>query len=307
MIRIATRFSRTLRSCRTYATRQTIARSAAASFLRRLETSNPKHSTPVSIREVKLSQDAAAVAPATHHDCRLVIFDQDGTLFDCKDMWNSWAKAIGLRLEQAFGCALKQQFYDHMGFDALSNTITGQSPLATRPWNDIYDCLALMIANETSATRNEALEMVMAWSMEIRRCEMQQPITDLACLFTKLKAMDIKIAITSNDDRTNTEALLQQAGIGDSVDLVVTNSDNTAPKPHAEVAHFICSALAIEPSQVVVVGDTPSDMLLGKNAEIGLTVGVLSGAGNQEDLTRHSDVIIDDVDQLISIIQPPTA
>ena len=50
-----------------------------------------------------------------------------------------------------------------------------------------------------------------------------------------------------------------------------------------------------DPKVVVKVGDTKNDILEGMNANIGLTIGVLSGAGNMEDFTKHANFIVKDI------------
>ena len=62
------------------------------------------------------------------------------------------------------------------------------------------------------------------------------------------------------------------------VDLVVCGDDPfSQPKPSPHNAHYICDKLGVRPSDTIMVGDTPADTLMGQQANLGLTVGVLSG------------------------------
>ena len=49
---------------------------------------------------------------------------------------------------------------------------------------------------------------------------------------------------------------------------------------------------------VAKIGDTVNDMLEGKNAGCGLTIGVLSGAGNRDELSRLADLIVNDITEI---------
>ena len=53
-----------------------------------------------------------------------------------------------------------------------------------------------------------------------------------------------------------------------------------------------------------MVGDTPADTLMGQKAKLGLTVGVLSGVGDKEDLA-DADVIVNDVTHCVDMILKP--
>ena len=49
---------------------------------------------------------------------------------------------------------------------------------------------------------------------------------------------------------------------------------------------------------VAKVGDTVNDMREGINAGCGLTIGVLSGADNKEDLLKYSNLVINKITDL---------
>ena len=44
-----------------------------------------------------------------------------------------------------------------------------------------------------------------------------------------------------------------------------------------------------------MVGDTAHDLKMGRNAGVGLVVGVLTGAGTAQSLAPHADHIVPDV------------
>ena len=67
------------------------------------------------------------------------------------------------------------------------------------------------------------------------------------------------------------------------------------------VAAF-CDLLSLQPSEVLVVGDTPHDLQMGRAAGAGLVVGVLSGTGTRELLESHCDHILENVLTLESLI-----
>ncbi|OON21851.1 haloacid dehalogenase-like hydrolase, partial [Opisthorchis viverrini] len=78
---------------------------------------------------------------------------------------------------------------------------------------------------------------------------------------------------------------LNNLGILHLVDLVICGDDEqTHPKPDPHNGLLICDKLSVEPNEVVMVGDTPTDVKFAKNSRFGLTLGVLSGVGRRSDL-----------------------
>ena len=79
-------------------------------------------------------------------------------------------------------------------------------------------------------------------------------------------------------------------------DFVVGADMVTHNKPHPEMVEQILEALNISAAKTTLVGDSIVDMQMGKAAGVGLAVSVTeSGIATKEDLTSHSDVVLDSV------------
>jgi phosphoglycolate phosphatase len=63
------------------------------------------------------------------------------------------------------------------------------------------------------------------------------------------------------------------------------------------VAAF-CAAARVLPAEVVMVGDTPADLMMGRAAGCGLTVGVLTGGLGRSALEPHADIVLDTIHAL---------
>ena len=59
-----------------------------------------------------------------------------------------------------------------------------------------------------------------------------------------------------------------------------------------------CEQTAIACEQVVVVGDNRHDIEMGRNANAGLCVGVLTGTSERSDLESIADIVLDDIRNL---------
>ena len=86
------------------------------------------------------------------------------------------------------------------------------------------------------------------------------------------------------------------------LDMMVCGDDpESKPKPDPHNLLNICKNMKVPLSEAIMVGDTPADTVMGKKAQIGLTVGVLTGVGATTDL-NDADVIVEDVKECVDII-----
>ena len=71
---------------------------------------------------------------------------------------------------------------------------------------------------------------------------------------------------------------MSKLSLSSFVDLVLCGDDaDSISKPDPHNALFICDQLGVSPGDTIMVGDTPADTIMGQQANLGLTVGVLTG------------------------------
>jgi HAD superfamily hydrolase (TIGR01509 family) len=117
-----------------------------------------------------------------------------------------------------------------------------------------------------------------------------------------LKRLGVKTAVLTHGDEL-TAALLQQKGLYNHFDKVVTAETMPKLKPHAESVHYVLDLLAVTPTEAVVVGDGVSDILAGKNARVARTVGVSHGFGSIEALrAAGADYIVHDIPTILDVV-----
>ena len=125
---------------------------------------------------------------------------------------------------------------------------------------------------------------------------------DLPDIFSRLKRKDIKIAVCTSDSREGTEELLESNNVNHLVDMVMCGDDiDNVPKPAPDNVLNLCKHLNVEAKEAFVIGDTPADTMMGKAANAGLTIGVLTGVGVHEDLV-DADFIVDNVTDVVHLI-----
>ena len=106
-------------------------------------------------------------------------------------------------------------------------------------------------------------------------------------LFATLRASNIGVAITTGFPRELLTTIMNDLDWRDRIDLSVASDEVAAGRPAPDMIfrsidlYRNLSNQEIEPSNVIVVGDTQSDMESGVSAGARFVVGVTSGAHNE--------------------------
>jgi phosphoglycolate phosphatase len=213
-------------------------------------------------------------------------------------MWGGWARELGDRLDAAVRRPVSPDVFATIGFDPSSGRVTPGGPLATATMAEIESTVATVLRRwcpSVSAAR-QATEA--AWFTP-DPARLAVPVADLGVLFARLRADGRRIAVATTDDRHPTDVSLRTLGIRELVEAMVCGDDGFAPKPAPDAVFAICQAFRSEPARCVVVGDTPTDLAMGRAAGAGLVIGVLTGIGSATDLA-DADVILDSVASLVA-------
>lgn len=138
-----------------------------------------------------------------------------------------------------------------------------------------------------------------------RTAEIEE-ISGASSVFRALKTEGVKIAINTGFSRSTTDIIITKLGWikNNLIDTSITSDEVEHGRPAADMIRTVMKRLNIEqPGAVAKVGDTPSDLLEGKNADCGLTIGVLYGTHTREELVEFPhDYLIEDIEELKSII-----
>ncbi len=228
----------------------------------------------------------------------LVVFDKGGTLIDFRAMWCDWAIEMARRLEAEVGLSIAARFFVAIGFDPRSGYIDPLGKLAVLPVSGLR-ALTPDVLVEAGLERKAAETTVARVWFTPDPAASARPLADLPALFRALRERGVKIAIATMDGRASTEGGLAALGLQTLVDAVVCGDDGLPHKPAPDMVWAACRAVGVSPLHTVVVGDSITDMQMGRSAGVGLNVGVLSGVTLEEFLAPHADVLIADVSELM--------
>lgn len=125
-------------------------------------------------------------------------------------------------------------------------------------------------------------------------------------LFQDLCNAGIKVAFTTGFSRKTAMLVLHGAGI--NYETLVASDEVSEGRPSPEIVHEAMRRAGVEdPAQVAVIGDTPSDLGSGTNANAALVIGIGHGTHELSDLDPHPHThLAANNDELRVILAPLT-
>lgn len=234
---------------------------------------------------------------------KAIIFDKDGTLFHYAEVWEPiLTEAIGdvfARLGRHGSHAAQVAMLRMLGISEGKNLSNGllfthrKSKIASRY---LRFCLRWGI-NPLSMIRSVHIGIAESDKLISSRL-LALDFSVQQALFRSLKASGWIIGVVTNDYQSSAELFLQHMGLQEYIDFVATRESPYKKKPHPESFFAFCSQFDLDPSEVVMVGDTITDLRYAKRAKAGYSIAVESGGASRRQLQRHSDVVYANISDL---------
>ncbi len=234
-----------------------------------------------------------------HFKAQAVIFDKDGTLIDFHAMWGGWVVYLADQLENTSGIKLRHALYDMMGYDEAQGKVRANGKVAAMPMAFLRESTVELIQSLGQTRRQAEILVEECWFIP-DPILLAHPFTDMRALFQHLHHQNIKIAIATADDRAPTQAMIEAFDIEEYISTFICADDGIPSKPAPDMVLTLCERMGIDPTHVMVVGDTTSDLKMARASGAGLAVGVLSGVSHALDLIPFADVLIESVEELLT-------
>lgn len=202
------------------------------------------------------------------NDIRLVVSDMAGTTVQDNG-----------EVASAFSAALA----DH-GVEASPEQISAVRGASKR------EAIARLIAPKYGADASRVETVYTSFKDHLQRVFTREavPVTGAVETFEWLRARRIKLALNTGFDRDITEILLAALKWRDIADAVVCGDDVSEGRPAPFMIFRAMEAAGVTSvHEVLNVGDTVSDLQAARNAGVGISVGVLSGAHSEAQLKRE--------------------
>ncbi|MDQ0454993.1 HAD family hydrolase [Rhizobium paknamense] len=225
-----------------------------------------------------------------------IVFDKDGTLLDYDASWGPVNRQLALMAADG-DPVLADRLLMACGMDPESGHVVPDSLLAAGNSAEIAEGLAEAGSPFDAEVLTAKLDAIFASASEL-----SVPVTELAPLFSRLKARGLKLGIASSDNERSIRTIIRRFGLEELVDFVAGYDSGHGCKPDPGMVLGFCAATGLTPEQVAVVGDNNHDLMMGRNAGAGLVVGVLTGTGSRLTLEAGSDACLNDITELEQIL-----
>ena len=196
---------------------------------------------------------------AKMREVKAVLFDLDGVLVDSFESWRS-----------AFNAMLRKYRRKELSVEEFREK-----------------CWGLELHENLKKFGLDASAGEFCLKEQLKHIEDVKLFPNVREVLRSLRECGFKLGLVTNTPRENTLKILAHFKL--HFDVVVTRDDVRAGKPNAEMVLSACKKLSLRPENAILVGDTESDFLAGKNAGC-LTVAFNANGGDLK-IERLEDLL----------------
>lgn len=219
-----------------------------------------------------------------------IVFDKDGTLLDFNKTWGSWIiEFLGeiFKKYPSLDKRLLPEVAYLLGYDLINKAFYPDSiVISETPEAGISKIISIL----PECTFSDLLALSDNISENTKGFE----VFALNQIMSELKAMDISLAVATNDSEQVAVQHLKDCRIDSFFKFIIGYNSGYGSKPNPGMCLALCSKFKVSPSEVLMVGDSVHDMEAGKSAGM-ITVGVLTGFADKDTLSPLADVILPDI------------
>ena len=232
-----------------------------------------------------------------------IIFDKDGTLLDFDAFWVKVSVVAIRALLNDIGTELVDisEILTALGVRDGRTDTNGVLCKGTyeQMGQIVYDVL---MKHGISVLQDVVIRRVeVAYQQNAEAGEVKPTCPDLVEVLTGLKNKGLKLAIVTTDNPLITNQCLDQLGIRMLFDRIYTDDGQTPTKPHPHCAWDFCREFGLKKENVVMVGDTLTDMSFAQNAGI-RGVGLAVDDQTKAVLLPYADTVISSISHLPEVL-----
>jgi phosphoglycolate phosphatase len=214
-----------------------------------------------------------------------VLFDKDGTLFDFSSTWEAWAASFLRRIATDDSQAA---YLGHaIGFDLSSRRFEADSIVIAGTPDEV---VAVLQAHLPHIPAGQLLNIVNAEATVAPQVE----AVPLKPLLAELRADEMRLGVVTNDAEVPAKAHLDGAAVTEFFDFIAGCDSGFGAKPAPGQLLAFSESVALEPAQVLMVGDSLHDLLAARAAGMP-AVGVLTGLAEASVLAPHAEAVLPDI------------
>lgn len=231
---------------------------------------------------------------------RGILFDKDGTLLNFNGTWlEPYMQAANYLAHQAADASLAETLLAAGGYVAHSRSWQPDSLLASASNEQILRFWADLIGRRLEDSEIDQVQKIFS-----RAGANDVPAAaNLPELLQCLKTDGYKLGLATMDDYRNAEKMVSRLALQGQFDFICGADSGYGIKPDPGMIGAFAEHCDLVCGEVCMVGDSPKDLQMGRNAHCGLCVGVLTGAHQADALASLADYVLTSIKELPALLR----
>ncbi len=231
---------------------------------------------------------------------KAIVFDKDGTLLAYEDFWVPVAVQAADHLLALRGLPADTQ-------SAILKAIGVHDGIAGVLCHGTYGDIAAHMNQALAelaptAAPYDGREVAAAYEASIHAGVLIPTCNDLCGVLAHLREMGLHLALVTSDNATLTAYCLNTLGIADMLDHIYTDDGVTPAKPHPAHMHAFCAEHGLSPDEVLMVGDTMTDLTFARNSGAH-PIAVTKSETDAVTLAPFAEAVLLDVSHLPDLVE----
>lgn len=235
---------------------------------------------------------------------KAIIFDKDGTLLSFDAFWLKVSENALSEMIHRFSCpdVSVDELLCSMG--VKDGVIGIESVLCKGTYREMAQAmLGIFNSHGCEVSEDELTDAVVDTYLKNAGTGDVLPTCDnIKGVLQQLKDDGIKLAVITTDNYEMTCKCLDKLGIKEFFDKIYTDDGVIPPKPNPQSLYDYCNAMGIAKENVIMVGDTMTDVKFARNAGIKV-IGVGATEQSRALLADFADAVVPDISYVYDVIK----
>lgn len=235
-----------------------------------------------------------------------ILFDKDGTIIDLHFFWGKMTELRILEIIQQY--KISDTYFNELclclGYNSNTGKMVADGITALYSRTKIIDIFKKDLAKYGISITNKDLENLFDKVSEKFYKDMinyVKPIPDAIDFIKNIRNLGIKTGIVTADSIESTNITLKHYNWTDLFDVVIGRETIEATKESGIPVKHAIELLNSKKENTIMIGDTPTDYIAAKNAEIENVILVATGQINFEKLKETTPYVLHSLSDLKSL------